>query len=73
MALLLLAAVMAGLVWRERRGLSTAAAGAWAAAALALTVLVASASTDTGIDPALWTGVGAALVGAAVASEGWPA
>ena len=73
MALLLLAATMAALMWRERRGLSTAAAGAWAAAALALTVLVASASTDTGIDPVLWTGPGAALVGAAVASDWWPA
>ena len=73
MALLLLAAVMAGLVWRERRALSTAAAGAWAAAALMLTVLVTSASTDTGIDPVPWTVAGAALVGATVASEWWPA
>jgi hypothetical protein len=69
MALLLLAAAMAVLVWRERRVQSAAAAGAWAAAALALTALVASASTDTGIAPALWTGAGAALVGATVASE----
>jgi hypothetical protein len=69
MALLVLATVMALLVWRDRRAQSMAAAGAWTAAALALTVLVASASTDTGIDPTAWTAAGAALVGATVASE----
>jgi hypothetical protein len=73
MALLVLATVMAALVWRDRRAQSAAAAAAWAAAALALTLLVASAAIDTGIDPALWTATGAALVGATVASEWWPA
>ena len=68
-ALLVLAAAMAVLIWRDRRAHALAAAGAWLAAALALTLLVASASPDTGIDPTLWMLAGAALVSATVASE----
>jgi len=72
-AAFVLATVMAALVWRGRRAQSVAAAGAWTAAMLGLTVLVASASSDTGIDLSLWIAPGAALVGATVASEWWPA
>lgn len=64
----LLAGVMAALVWRGRAVVSAGAACLWVVAAACLGTLVNGASSNTGADLLMWLVLGVALVVGTVAS-----